>query len=372
MERLFQIAFRSTVLLLGVVLFFFSLSEARLLLYPLTLAVFFAYLLYPIAAWLEGNGAHRIVANMSAILLAVLIIGSITFLIYSELSAMLDDLPTLKRQAQNNLDQIGSSIANIFHVSDAKFRHFVDQHIKSTSEDGNMLMDTVFPSATSTMMAVGILPVYVFLLLFYRNKIYDFILMVFPPGKHRAANRAIADISQVTRRYMGGVFLVVLILCVINSVGMLLIGLKYALLFGVISAICNFIPYFGTLIGALFPLAMAILTGESPQQALSVILFFLFVQFTENNILTPNITGGSVQINPLATIIGLIAGGMVWGVPGMFVVVPLLGMLKILLEHNEATKPYAFLIGTAGTEEHALRARFVKRSLRRLLGQKKR
>ena len=144
---------------------------------------------------------------------------------------------------------------------------------------------------------------------------------------------------------MGGVVLVVLILTVLNSAGFLIIGLEYALLLGVVSALFNFIPYFGTLIGGAVPLLFSVLSNGFTGQALAILLFFLGVQFLENNILTPKITGGQVQLNPLFTILAIIAGGMIWGLPGLLVAVPFLGMFRVVCKHVPGMEPYAYLLG---------------------------
>jgi predicted PurR-regulated permease PerM len=159
---------------------------------------------------------------------------------------------------------------------------------------------------------------------------------------------------------MNGVVIVVAILMILNTLGLYIIGVKFALLLGILWGLCNFIPYFGVLIGATFPLAMAIFTGETAREAASVFIYFLFIQFIENYILTPNITGAGVQVNPLVTIISVIAGGLTWGIPGMFVVIPIVGMAKIVLENNSKTRPLAYLIGTNGTEEHSITLQKVK------------
>jgi predicted PurR-regulated permease PerM len=135
-----------------------------------------------------------------------------------------------------------------------------------------------------------------------------------------------------------------LILIILNSIGLLIVGVKYAIMFGILSALMNIIPYFGTLIGAAIPLSYTLLSGE-PEKALGVLILFAIIQFTENNILTPNITGGSVQINPFFTILSIVLGGMVWGIPGMLVSVPLMGAIKIIFENIEPLHPYAYLIG---------------------------
>jgi len=144
---------------------------------------------------------------------------------------------------------------------------------------------------------------------------------------------------------------VVLILCVLNSVGLMIIGIKYAIMFGILSALMNLIPYFGTLIGGTIPLAFT-LFSDTPEKAVAIIIMYLIVGFTDHNILTPNITGGAVQINPFFTILSLIVGGIVWGIPGMLIAVPVLGVLKIVFENIAELHPYAYLMGTEGPRRY--------------------
>lgn len=361
MEGLFRKIQRLAVALLFIVLFVYALSEARLLLYPVVLAVLFSYLLYPLSSWLEKGGIPRILANLSAILLVVSIVGTAVYIFSGQVDLFAQRWPDLKGQAETNIDRLSSSVSSLFGVSPTEMKTWLSEQLSSASENRSVLADTILPSTMGTIMAIGLIPVYVFFLLYYRDKLYAFFMMVYPEEQHAKVAEVIGEISTVTKKYVGGVFIVVLILCVINTVGLLIIGLKFALLLGILSAVCNFIPYFGTLIGALFPLTAALLFGDSSTQILSVAIMFLIVQFTENNILTPNITGGSVQINPLVTIISLIAGGMVWGVPGMLSVVPIMGMLKIVLEKDPRYKPLAYLLGTSGTEEHSVTAHKMKR-----------
>lgn len=360
MRKAFNLIYRATIILLFLVLFIYGIIEAKTLLYPIVLGILFSFLLLPFANFLEQKKFTRILANFVVIFSAAAVIGVLVYLMYSQIDKLVEQIPELKDQAHTNVDQIAKGISSRIGVSTSDFKEWVNGRISALGENG-FLMNTIFPSTTSTIMAIGLMPVYIFLMLYYRDKIYDFMMMVFPDEKHLKARKVISEISQVTKHYMRGVFLVVLILCVFNSVGLLIVGVKFAILLGILSAICNFIPYFGTLIGALFPLMMAIFTGESPNETMGVIILFVIIQFTENNILTPNITGGSVQINPLVTIIAIIIGGMVWGIPGMFVIVPLIGMLKIVLDNYKPTQPFAFLIGTNGTEKHAVTLHKLKR-----------
>jgi len=194
----------------------------------------------------------------------------------------------------------------------------------------------------------------VFFMLYYRNKYKEFILKLTDGRKHEKTGRVIKEISNVTQQYMTGITIVVFILCFLNTIGLMIVGIKYALLLGILSALMNYIPYFGTLIGGAIPLLVALITEDSPRYALGVIILFVIIQFIENNILTPNIVGGNVRINPFFVILSIIIGGLVWGLAGMFIVLPFIAMFKIVCENIEVLHPYAFLLGTEGTEKHAL------------------
>lgn len=147
--------------------------------------------------------------------------------------------------------------------------------------------------------------------------------------------------------------IVCFILVGLNSLGFYLIGIEHALLFGIIAALFNLIPYLGTILGYGVVL-LFVLGTQSPSLAFAVIIQFVIVQFIENNILTPNITGSYVEINPLVIIFSLIAAGMVWGLAGMLIIIPYLGLFKIVCENVESLKPIGFLLGTRGTERHSI------------------
>ena len=190
-------------------------------------------------------------------------------------------------------------------------------------------------------------------------------MQITPRRNKNSVGSIIEDVSHITQHYMGGVFTVVLILSVLNSFGLYIIGMKYAIMLGVIAAVCNFIPYFGTILGFLFPLAFAIFTQDNPNLIIGVIILFIIVQFTENNILTPNIVGGNVQLNAFVIILSLIVGAMVWGVPGMFVIIPLMATLRVVFENIPDMKPYAELLGTGGTDEHSVTLKKLKSIFKR-------
>ncbi|MDX5443756.1 MAG: AI-2E family transporter [Hymenobacteraceae bacterium] len=357
-------------LLLFLILLGFLLIVGRGFLYPILISMLIAYLLYPLTLRMERLGIPRILAILINVLLSIAIFIGAIYLIYIQLSMFLNDLPTLVDQANENIIAFENYLERKMEMKLGDEENWLQGKFSDFFAVGGEFLTTVFTATTSSVVKFGIMPIYIFLMLYYRNKFKRFLYKLIPAEKHEQVEHIIKEISFVTKRYMTGVVTVVLILCVLNSVGLLIVGLRYAILFGVLSALMNFIPYFGTLIGGAIPLTFSLLTDGSPKTAISIIILFLIIQFTENNILTPNITGGQVRINPMFTILSIVLGGMIWGLPGMIISVPFLGMFKIVCDHVKALQPYAYLLGTEGTEQHALTLKKIKDFFARLFRKK--
>jgi predicted PurR-regulated permease PerM len=354
MNRSYPAVFRATAYLLFFILFIWGLIETRDLLYPLALAVLFSYLLYPLTSGMEKLGVPRILANILGILLALVVLLTFLFLLYKQLSLLLSDVPDLRAQAESNLDALHRFIEAKLGISAQAQNVWVKERVGELFASGSEFIQAAFAATAGTFVKMALLPVYIFFMLYYRNKFFQFLMMVVPQRFHGELVSTLYQVSQVTKRYMSGIVAVVAILCVLNSVGLLIVGIRYAVLLGVIAALINFIPYFGTLIGGAIPLTFALLMMDSPRYALGVVILFIIIQFLENNILTPNIVGGNVNINPFFTILSIIVGGLIWGLPGMIISVPFMSMFRIFCSNVPKLQPYAYLLGTRGTEKHSL------------------
>lgn len=353
---------RMTVGLFFWTLLLVVLVLARNFLYPLALAILFALLLLPVAARLERVGLPRIIANLISLILGIGVIYGVMFFLYKQIARLAQELPDIKQNALANLggllDQLGAAIGmDLTDDLEASLAKTFEGLFDVTGDS----LGQVINATGNTLLAVGLMPVYVFMFLYYRGKFARFILMLVPEPAQELGRTILSKVSRVATRYMTGMFAVVLILSVLNSVGFMFIGLKYAVLMGVIAAVCNIIPYFGTIIGYAFPFVFAFLTGSNADLALAVLFQFFIIQFSENNIITPNILGGMLRINPFFIILGVFGGGMLWGLPGMFIIVPVLAMIKVVCDHIPELKPWGFLLGDKGTEKHSLTAGKVKR-----------
>lgn len=331
------------------------LSITKQLLVPLSFSIFLAYLLYPGARWFENKGVPRIATNFIMILSFMAIIFGAIWITIQLFGSFSNDLPQLREQLAGNLKSMQGWVTEVLGISSDQQKNII-----TTAGLSGDHFSSIIEAGKNTLIALALIPVYTFLLLFYRDKFRDFIYMMVKEENQDNAQSIISKAAYVVPKYLKGLLVVCVILIFLNSAGFYMIGVKYPLLLGLIAAIFNLIPYLGTVLGYGI-VAIFVLGVQSPAVAGAVVIQFFIVQFIENNILTPNITGSYVRINPLVIIFSLIAGGLVWNLPGMFLVIPTLGMLKIFCESIEEFKPYAFLLGTQGTEKHSITLKSVRK-----------
>jgi predicted PurR-regulated permease PerM len=347
-----------------VIMFFFIMIMARDILIPLSLGFLFASMIYPLVVFLNRHGVPRPLAILISILLFIGIIFLLFNLLFQQMQVFVEDFPILKEKALANMGSIRDSIEERFGIASASQHRWLTERIRFLFDTGSSFMKNAVGATTGTIFKIVLIPVFMFYMLNSRERFRSFVVKIVPAHRKVQAEGIMTDISNIIQRYLGGVFIVILILCVLNSVGLYMLGLKYALIFGITSALFNVIPYFGNWIGAILPLTFAFLTGDSPKLFFSVLILYACIQFLEHNILTPNITGGNVRINPLVAIVGIIVGGLVWGVAGMLVVIPFLATLKIIFENIGSLKPFAHLLGSEEQKHVIMIRKFMKRMKR--------
>ena len=217
-----------TFTLLAVILSIYGIILAKNFLYPITFGILLAYLLYPVANYLEKKNFPRIVSIFLSLILSVTVVFFTMFFLYKQLSVLLEDFPGLRRKAIINIELLVSSIESTFGISDDKFELFLKEIVNTIFESGRQSINSILSATTGALFKIGILPVYVFLFLYYRTKFAYFILKI--AGKDRKQNtiKILKDISTIASRYMLGVATVVLILCFVNSFGLKIVGVQYS------------------------------------------------------------------------------------------------------------------------------------------------
>jgi predicted PurR-regulated permease PerM len=355
-----------TFILLMVILSFYAIIMAKDFLYPIVLGVLFGYLVYPIANFFEKKGLPRIPASLLGVAFFVFIVGFTLISIYKQAGNLLDNFPLYRQKALANIDYMESLIEQQFGITDLRLADFLRVRVKSLFEAGSEQMNNLFSNLTGALFSLAILPVYIFLFLYYRTKLAYFIMKLVAKENRPIAVDVLNRFSNVVPRYMGGISTVVMIIMTLDSIGLYFMGFEHPLVFGILAGLFAFIPYFGVLIGGSIPFTFALLTGDSPLLAAQLLIFFPIINTIENNILTPNIVGSSLRLNPMMIILGVIGAGMVWGLPGMFSIVPLLAMFNIMTESVPKLHPYSFLLGETGTRKHSITGENIREFLHRI------
>lgn len=331
------------LLLIGLVIAF--LVAGKVLLIPLTIATFFTFLLLPISRKLESWRVPRAVAIIISIACALAFFGALFYFLYSQFLSFADDWPELRSNIVDKLAQLQQLIFKKLDISLQDQERWLDQKMEQASGSGEEILMTMFSATGAFLANLALIPIYIFFMTYYRGKIMEFITMI-SSNPDKGMVREVTDkVTVVSQKYLKGLFWDIMILTVLNSTGFLVLGLKHAILFGLLASILNIIPYIGVLIGSLLPILMALLTKDEIGYALGVLGVCVVVQFLDNNIITPYVVGSSVSINPLTATIVLVTGALVWGVFGMILCLPLTGMAKVICDNVEALKPYGYLIG---------------------------
>ncbi|TDS17608.1 AI-2E family transporter [Sphingobacterium paludis] len=335
--------------LIFLVLLFTILHFAKSFLVPIVTSGLFAMLLVPVCHRLEHWGMKRGWAAVLVVLVTMLMIVGVLYVLVKELVGLGGDLVIIGDRVSEMLDQGHDFVSDRFHVSKLKQKEYLNKHIAQWSSSAGKMVGGAIFSTVSVLGNMLIITIYTILMLIYRIRIKRFVFQLV--SQHAGFNevshaRSIVEkITKVSSLYVGGIFLVVLILSIIYFVGLTIIGVNNALFFAILAALINVIPYIGSVAGGAIVVLYTLVTGDTLTLPIVVAIFFTAVQQLDSYVLTPKITGGQVKLGPLFTIMVLLLGGMLWGAAGMILFIPLLGIFKVIFDNVDPLKPYGHLIG---------------------------
>jgi predicted PurR-regulated permease PerM len=336
---------KSTILLFLMIMIFYVLASAKSFLVPLSLGVLLTFLLMPVSRWLISKKVPETLAILLSIILMIILLGSLIFFLSSQVMSFSEELPLLNEKFAEKFNSIQLFIAEKFKVSEQRQIEWLKEQLMNMFKSSGEMFGNIFTATGSFLAAATLIPIYIFFITLYRHKFIDFMKNMTSPDKHDWMLQVMRRTSQVSQKYLVGLLIDIIILAILNSIGFALLGINHAILLGLIAGMLNIIPYIGVLIGSIFPIIMALLTKDSMWYAIGALGVCVFVQFLDNNFITPKVVGSAVSMNPLATMIALLIGGSVWGVAGMMLFIPFLGLLKVILDNIENLRPFGFLIG---------------------------
>lgn len=342
-------------------LFFGALYYASVFLIPVGYAAVLAMLMLPVARILEKWGLNRVFATIICLFIIIIVFAGFIFLFSTQLIGFSQDLPAIKAGLDKQLQELQLWIQSQTDISPERQISYLRSQSSSFFNTTGQYLSNILLATTDTLAKTGLAIIYIFFFLYYRSKFKTFILKVVGEEKSERAKEIIKNTSVVTQQYLGGKLIVTLILAVFNSIGLMIIGLDNAIFWGVFGAVLNIIPYVGTFLAGLFPTMVALITYDTLGTPIAVASIFIGGQFIENNFLTPFIIGSKVDLNPLFTIMAIIIGGILWGVSGLILFIPFLGIAKVIFDNVPHLEPYGYLIGDEKQEGPSFGQKFKER-----------
>jgi len=348
-------------IVVGLYFLFYGLSKAQGFLVPLVLAILVAMLMLPVASKLESWGVSRGWASFFSDLIILLFIAGLVWVLSFQVKSVAEDWPKIKEQLKPKITKVEEFISDKFGISPQEQEKKIKEQLplmgseseKSSEPSGSSAgggAQSVVQQVIGAMGSTLLTFVYIFFFLLYRDKFKKSVLKFFPPEKTDEVMDVINHASKVAQQYLTGRFILILILAILYSIGLSITGIKYAILVSVLAAVLSLIPYIGNIIGVVLALAMALFTGGSTNALIGVIIVFSITQFIESYILEPFIVGRKVDLNPVMTIVVVVLGEAVWGLPGMIIAIPVLGIFKIIFDHIPVLRPVGYTLGEEGTD----------------------
>jgi predicted PurR-regulated permease PerM len=339
-QRLLRTAGILLILVLAVII----LKFGKPFLVPLAFGGILAMLLLPVCSWLQRKGVNKAVATVLSILLLVGFFAGVIAFLGWQISDLAEDAGKVKQQATEKYQQIQQYISEQLGVSPEKQKEMMKEQQKSSGGKSGLVSG--FISGLGGMMTNGLLVlVYIFLFLYFREHLQRFVIRLVPHQEKDEAVKVVDNIQQVAQNYLSGLSQMIVGLWIMYGIAFTIIGVKHALFFAVLCGMLEIIPFVGNLVGNLLTIVMAVSQGGDTNMIIGILATYGLIQFIQSYILEPLVVGAEVNINPLFTIVGLVAGELVWGIPGMVLAIPLIGMTKIIFDHIEPLKPFGELIG---------------------------
>ena len=314
------------------------------LLIPLCFALLISLILFPVTRFLESRGWPRILSILSSMTILMLLLSGLVILLVQQFSQFLNRWPQMQLKLETSIGQLAQSTSNFLGFSDLEKQEWINTLIQNFIEYLlNWLPQSLY-QATISLVLILLVPFYIILILYYRSNLVAALHKFIKQWSFEELKSILDDSIHTYFNFIKGMALVYLIVGVLNSIGLALLGIPNAILFGFIASILTFIPYVGISIGALLPMTVSWLLYDSILYPIGVIVIFAFIQILEANVIFPIVVGHRLKINALAAIVVIVIGGLLWGASGMVLFLPFVAIFKLIMDRVNKDHPLAALL----------------------------
>jgi len=336
---------KTSIFFIGLIALAAILYIGRSILVPIVFAVIIAIVLHPAVSYLVRKKINRVIAIIMVLLVTFALLFGLVSLIISQISRFTETWPVLVEKFTGILDEgIAWASAN-YDIDQAKISDWISNAISKLINSNTAAIGQTLVAVGSVVVVLFLIPVYVFLILFYQPILREFIQRLFSDGNQSRVSEIVNQTKTLIQRYLIGLVIEAVLIAVLDTTALLILGIDYAILLGIIGALLNVIPYIGGLVAVALPMLVAVATKSTPMYAIYVMIAYYVIQLIDNNYIVPKIVASKVKINALFSIIVVFVGNALWGVPGMFLSIPMLAIIKLIFDHIDGLKPWGFVLG---------------------------
>jgi len=337
---------RLALILHGIALVLLFLYIGKSIFIPLFLAFLVAILLFPVVRKLEKMHIPRTVASIVAVLIFVACVGGLIFFFSHQVVRFTKDLPNLQEKFSTKLQVARDWLAEKYNIEDSVQVNYINNSTAGLAGTAVNSIATTFLGMVKLVVLMIFLFIFTFFILYYRKLLIEFLFALFDSKHSDRVRTVFLEVHGVINSYVLGLLTEAVILGSLIFAALGIMGIRYALLISVMAAVFNIIPYIG-IYTALFFGSLITLANGSGAQAFEVIIVFISAHFIDANIILPRIVGGRVKLNPMITIVAVLVGNLLWGIPGMFLFIPLTAIIRIISQEIAELRPWGILLGEA-------------------------
>jgi predicted PurR-regulated permease PerM len=355
---------QASLIIIGLFVLFYILFIGQGIIIPLIYSIIIAVTMSPMVDFLVRKKMNRVLAITISLILVSSVVVAITVLLASQFNEFTNALPNLIDKFYEALQECTSWISQYFNIGAKEINAYLEDTETEILKNSSTTIGVTLNSILELLVILVLIPVYVFMILYYKPLLLDFIRKLFGPQNRTEVDEILRLTKNIIQRYLLALLLEAAIITVLNSIGLLAIGLNYAIVLGLIGALLNIIPYVGGLIAIVLYIMIALVTKDSFYYVFYILVLYTIIQLIDNNLIVPKLVGSKVKINALVAIVSVIVGGAMWGISGMFLSIPIIAILKVIFDHISQLKPWGFLLGDTMPEISILKLNLKKVKLK--------
>ena len=335
--------------------------EAKEILSPLIFSLLFSVALLPLVNFFERK--LHLPGGPAAGLSVLLLLAALFLLFYilgSQFARLAQDWPQFQQQIDLTIKNLQGWIEDTMNINVKDQMNYVNKATTEVLSSSSTVIGATVASLSGILLFLVFTMIYTFFFILYRHHLLKFLIAVFKEENSVTVYDVAEQVQYIVRKYILGLMLEVLIVSAVCCIAFLIIGVKYAVLLGLITGIFNLVPYIGIFTSLAIGTFITFATGAVGSKVLLVAIVYIVVHLIDSNVILPVMVGSKVRINALITVLGVIVGEMMWGISGMFLSIPVIAITKIVFDRIETLRPWGLLLGGEEKVKPASKKKIIK------------